>query len=94
MPKPEELPKYTEPIETTKPTTGHYAALQRDEIQLHQPEHRHKLSNQGKHITGDDPIPIPQGRLHIQERQWTWELFIPSLYITLFIPPYIFLHSH
>ena len=30
--------RHTEPIDTPKPTTGHWIALQRDEIQLHQPE--------------------------------------------------------
>ena len=38
-------------------TTGHCTALQRDEIQLHQPEHRHKLPQPGKHHrTLPDPI--------------------------------------
>jgi len=34
--------RHTESTDTPKPTTRHSAALQRDEIQLHQPEHRHK----------------------------------------------------
>ena len=34
---------HTKPIETLKLTTGHFIALQREEIQLHPPEHRHKL---------------------------------------------------
>ena len=31
------------PIDTPKLTTGHFIALQREEIQLHPPEDRHKL---------------------------------------------------
>ena len=34
---------HTKPIDTLKPTTGHFIALQREEIQLHPPEHQHKL---------------------------------------------------
>ena len=34
---------------TPKYTTGHCTALQRDKIQLHQAEHRHKLPQPGKH---------------------------------------------
>ena len=30
---------HTKPIDTSKPTTGHFIALQREEIQLHPPEH-------------------------------------------------------
>jgi len=41
--------RHTELIDTPKPTTGHGTALQRDKIQLHQPEHRHKLPQPGKH---------------------------------------------
>ena len=41
--------RHTEPIDTPKPTTGHCAALQRDEIQLHQLEHSHKLPQPAKH---------------------------------------------
>ena len=41
--------RHTEPIDTPKLTIEHCTALQRDEIQLHQPEHRHKLSQPGKH---------------------------------------------
>ena len=48
--------RHTEPIDTRKPTIGHWAALQRDEIQLHQPEHRHKLPQPGKqHGTATQP---------------------------------------
>ena len=31
-------------IDTPKLTTGHFIAIQREEIQLHPPEHRHKLT--------------------------------------------------
>jgi len=30
---------HTKPIDTSKLTTGHFTALQREEIQLHPPEH-------------------------------------------------------
>jgi len=33
----------TKPIDTQKLTTGHFIALQREEIQLRPPEHRHKF---------------------------------------------------
>ena len=38
-----------EPIDSPKPTSGLCAALQTDEIQLPQPEQRHKLPQPGKH---------------------------------------------
>ena len=34
---------HTKPIDTSKLTTGHFIALQREEIQLQPPEHQHKL---------------------------------------------------
>jgi len=34
-------------IDTSKLTTGHFIALQREEIQLHPPEHRGKLPQPG-----------------------------------------------
>jgi len=34
---------HAKPIDTPKLTTGHFIALQREEIQLHPPEHRCKL---------------------------------------------------
>ena len=34
---------YTKPIDTSKLTIGHLIALQREDIQLHPPEHRSKL---------------------------------------------------
>ena len=36
-------PLLAKPLDTSKFTTGHFIALQREEIQLHPPEHRHKL---------------------------------------------------
>ena len=34
---------HAKPIDTPKLTIGHVIELQREEIQLHPPEHRHKL---------------------------------------------------
>ena len=34
---------HTKPIDSSKLTTGHLIALQREEIQLHPPEHQRKL---------------------------------------------------
>ena len=34
---------HTKPIDTSKLTIGHFIAFQREEIQLHPPEHQHKL---------------------------------------------------
>ena len=41
--------RHKEPIDTSKPTTGHCTALQRHEVQLHQLKHRYKLPQPGKH---------------------------------------------
>ena len=38
---------HTKPTDTSKLTTGHFIALQREEIQLHPPEHRHKFLQTG-----------------------------------------------
>ena len=38
---------HVKPIDTLKLTTGHFFALQGEEIQLHSPEHRHKLHQPG-----------------------------------------------
>ena len=38
---------HTKPIDTSKFTTGYFIALQREEIQLHPPEHRHKFPQPG-----------------------------------------------
>jgi len=43
--------RHSEHIDTQKFTTGHCTALQRDEIQLHRPKHRHELPQPGC-ITG------------------------------------------
>ena len=47
-------------IDTPKLTSGHFTALQREEIQFHPPEHRHKLLQPGNL---DKPLvqPHPQG---------------------------------
>jgi len=52
--------RHTKPIDTSQLTTEHVIALQRDEIQLHPPEHRRKLPYPG---TLDKPLvqPHPQG---------------------------------
>ena len=34
---------HAKPTDTPRLTTGHFIALQREETQLHPPEHRHKL---------------------------------------------------
>ena len=82
---------HTGPIETT----GHCTALQRDEIQLRQPEHRHKLPQPGKHhrtLTR----PHPQGRLHNQEEVRPWEPFFFSFFLINHpaYSPYIVSPSH
>ena len=38
---------HAKPIDTQKLTTGHFKALQREEIQLHTPEHRYKFPQPG-----------------------------------------------
>ena len=38
---------HAKPKDTPKLTTGHFIALQREEIQFHSPEHRHKLPQPG-----------------------------------------------
>ena len=53
---------YAKPIDTPKLTTGHFIALQREEIQLHSPEHRHKLPQSGNlHKTLVQPHPQGAG---------------------------------
>ena len=90
----------TESVDTPKLTTGHCTALQRDEIQLQQPEHKHKLPQLGKHHRTLIQ-PHPQGRTP-QPRATTLRTFylfiylfiyLFLLYITLFIPP-TYLHHH
>ena len=50
-----------EPKDNPKPTAGHGTAFQRDKIQLHQPEQRHKLLQPGKyHRTLIQPHPQGQ----------------------------------
>ena len=67
----------TETLDTPKPTTGHCIALQRDEIQLHQPEHRHKLPQPGKHHRTLTE-PHPQGQTP-QPRTTTLRTFFKFL---------------
>ena len=52
--------RHIKPIDTPKLTTGHFIALQREEIQLHPPEHRRKLRSPGNR---DKTLvqPYPQG---------------------------------
>ena len=38
---------HAKPIDTPKLTTGRFIALQREQIQLHPPEHRYKLPQAG-----------------------------------------------
>ena len=53
--------RHIEPINTPKSSTGHCTAIQRDEIQLHQAEHRYKLPQPGKlHRTLIQPYPWGQ----------------------------------
>ena len=51
---------HTKPKDTSKLTAGHFTALQREETQLHPPEHRSKLPEPGNL---DKPLvqPYPQG---------------------------------
>ncbi|KAI4549249.1 hypothetical protein MG293_001579 [Ovis ammon polii] len=49
---------HSKPIDISKVTTGHFIALQREEIQLHPPEHQHKLlqpGNLGKPLIQPNP---------------------------------------
>ena len=51
---------HAKPIDTPRLTTGHFIAPRREEIQLHPPEHRHKLPEPGNF---DKPLvqPHPEG---------------------------------
>ena len=51
---------HAKPINTQKCTTGHFTSLQRENIQFHPPEHRHKLSQPGNLDTALVQ-PHPQG---------------------------------
>ena len=67
---------HTKPIDTSKLTTGHFTALQREEIQLHPPGHRHKFPAPGNfHKPLVQPHPqeqTPQYRrtMNIQSTEW------------------------
>ena len=84
--------RHTESIHTPKNTTGHCPTLQRDKIQLHQPEHRHKLPQPGKHhstlIQHHPWEQTPQHRTMIL-RPFFFLLINHTVY-----SPYIFLPSH
>ena len=66
--------RHTEPIDTPKPTTGHCTALKREEIQLHQPEHKQKLLESGKHDKTTTQ-PHPQGQTP-QPRTTTLRIYL------------------
>ena len=51
---------HAKPIDTPKLTSGHFIALQREEIQLQPPEHSHKLPQPGN-LDGTLVQPHPQG---------------------------------
>ena len=84
------IQRQSEPIDTSKPTPGHYTALQGDEIQFHQPEYRNKLSQPGKyHRTLIQPH--PWGQTPQPRRTMTLKTFFS--YKSHFIPPtYFYLH--
>ena len=58
--KTQAVQSHAKPTDTPKHTTGHFIALQREEIQLQPPEHRHKLSQPGNLDTALVQ-PHPQG---------------------------------
>ena len=82
--------RHTETIDTPIATTGHCIALQRDEIQFHQPGYRNKLSQPGKyHRTRIQPH--PWGQTPQPRRTMTLKTFFS--YKSHFIPPtYFYLH--
>ena len=82
-------PNNTEPIDTPKPTNGHCTALQREEIQLGQPEHRHKLPQPGKdHRTLTQPCPQGQTPQPRAKSSRTLIVFFFSLSLSFFLPAY------
>ena len=66
--------RHTELTDTPKPATGHCTAIQRDEIQIHHPEHRHKLPHPGKHHRTLTQ-PHPQGQIPQARRTKTLRIF-------------------
>ena len=83
--------RHTELIDTPKPITGHCAALQREEIQLHQPELRHKLPQPGKHHRTVTQ-PHPRGQT-TTKKNYDLENFSFLINHTVYFPC-IFLPSH
>ena len=72
---------HSEPTDTTKPTTEHCTAIQREEIQVCQPEHRHKLPQPGKgHRTLTQPR--PQGHT-LQPRATALRTFFTLFFLSL-----------
>ena len=61
---------HAKPIDTQKLTTGHFIALQREEIQLYPPEHRCKFPYSGN---TDKPLmqPHPKGASSTIKRNHT-----------------------
>ena len=65
---------HAKPMDTPKLTTGHFIALQREEIQLHPPEHKHKLpqpENLDKLLVQSH---LTRSRLQNKEEPWTSSL--------------------
>ena len=83
----EDCPQTCRTHRKPKPTTGHCAALRRWDP-LHQPEHRHKLPQPGKHHRTLIQT-HPQGRLHSQENYVLSSLLNHTVHT-----PYIFLPLH
>ena len=89
--------RHTESIHTPKNTTGHCPTLQRDKIQLHQPEHRHSLYQLGKHHRTLTE-PSSQGQTQ-QLRTMTlrnyknFSFFFFSLLNQFISPTYLHLHT-
>ena len=88
--------RHTKPMDTPKPTTGRCTALQRDEIQLHQPEQAQAPPTKK---TSQDTNPTPSTGADSTARATTLRTFVKIFFIfllciMLFIPPtYLHLHS-
>ena len=79
--------------DTSKPTTGHCVALQREEIQFDQPEHRHKLPQPGKHHRTLTQ-PHPQEKTQQPRRTTILRTFFFPVLNHVVYSSYIFLLSH
>jgi len=73
---------HAKPIDTTKLTTGHFTAFQREEIQLYPPEHRYRLDQASCSVVSDSllphesqharpPCPSPTPGVHSNSRPWS-----------------------